>query len=120
MSMTATGGPESRRPWAVFMGERRVDEPRLRPVEAAYKATRGGFFERFATTRQARIGHEVLMGVEGFLSLRGFYAIRGAIGQQFPALLIVLEVRDHDLVEHLLVHGRVEDRAQDLDTAIKV
>ena len=79
---------------------------RLRAVETAYKATRRRFFERFATTRQTRIGHEVLVGVEGFLALGRFYAIRRAVGQEFPALLVVLEVRHHDLFEHLLVHGR--------------
>src|SRR2546428_8620109 len=93
---------------------------RLTAVEAAYKTARRGFFERFATTRQARICHEILMGVEGFLALRGFYAIRGPVWQKFPALFVVLEVRRHDLVEHLLVHGGVENRAQDLDPAVEI
>src|SRR5947209_15618493 len=106
MSMTATGGPWSRRPWAAAAAGLR----RLSAVEAAYKATRRGLFERFATTRQARICHEIFVGVERFLALGRFYAIRGPVGQKFPALFIILEVGHHDLVEHLLVHGRVEDR----------
>src|SRR5947209_16193702 len=111
MSMTATGGPWSRRPWAAAAAGLR----RLSAVEAAYKAARRGLFERFATTRQARIGHEILVGVEGFLARCGCYAMPGTVRQELPALLVVLEIGHHDLVEHLLVHGRVEDRAQDLD-----
>src|SRR5262249_9587122 len=49
-----------------------------------------------------------------------FYAIRRAVGQQFPTLFIVLEVRHHDLIEHLLVHGRIEDWAQYLHTAVEI
>src|SRR5262249_46230167 len=49
-----------------------------------------------------------------------FYAIRGAVRQKFPALFIILEVSHHDLREHLLVHGRIENRAQDLDSAVEV
>src|SRR4051812_14198552 len=93
---------------------------RLIAIEAAYKAARRGVIERFATTRQAGIGHKVLMGVERFLALRRFYAIRGTVRQKFPALFVVLEIRHHDLVEHLLVHGWIEDRAQYLDPAVKI
>src|SRR5262249_28182508 len=116
MSMTATGGRLARRPCAAGMAGRR----RLSAVGAAYKATRRGVFERFATSRQARISHEILVGVERFLALGRFYAIRGAVGQKFPALSIILEVRDHDLVEYLLVHGRVENRAEHLDAPVEV
>src|SRR5437588_12984706 len=85
MSMTATGGPWSSRPCAPFLMASSGPRRRLRAVEAAYKAARRGFLERFATARQARIGHEILVGVEGFLARGGFYAIRGAVGQQFPS-----------------------------------
>ena len=54
---------------------------RLSAVETAYKATRRRFLERFATAGQARIGHEVLVGVEGLLALGRFYAIRCPVGQ---------------------------------------
>ena len=46
--------------------------------------------------------------------------LRGAVGQELPALLVVLEIRHHDLVEHLLMHGRIEDRAQHLDAAVEI
>src|SRR3954467_12574042 len=114
--MTAIGGPWSRRPCASFTAGRR----RLRPVETAYEAARRRVIERFAPTRQARIGHEIFVGVERLLALGCFYAIRGAVGQKFPALLIVLEVRHHDLIEHLLVHGRIEDRTQYLYPSIQI
>ena len=50
----------------------------------------------------------------------GLDARRGAVRQELPALLVVLEIGDHDLVEHLLVHGRVDDRAQHLDAAVEI
>src|SRR5262249_55330328 len=93
---------------------------RLSAVEAAYKATRGGVFDRFSTSRQARIFYEIILGGEGFLALRRFYSIWGAVGQKFPALFIILEVGDHDLIEHLLVHGRVEDRTEHLDATVEI
>jgi len=37
-----------------------------------------------------------------------------------PALRLVLEQRDHDLVEDLLMDGRILDRNQRLDPAIEV
>src|SRR3569833_4549411 len=108
LSMTATAGPVSSRP----VGDA---PPRLRfardlPDEAAGR----GFFERFATARETRIGHEVLVGVERLFARRGLYARRGPVRQDLPALLVVLEIRRHDLAEHLLVHRRNLDRAQGL------
>src|SRR5947209_12118884 len=102
ISMTAIGGPWSSRPCA---GSSSASRCRLASIKPTDEAARRRFFERFATSRQARIGHEIFVSIEGFLSLRGFYAIRGAVGQEFPALLVVLEVGHHDLLEHLLVHG---------------
>src|SRR6516164_8100112 len=75
---------------------------------------------RLATPGQARIGHEIVMCAEFLLTWAGLGAGRGAVRQELPALLVVLEVGDHDLVEHLLVHGRVDDRAQNFDAAIQV
>jgi hypothetical protein len=60
------------------------------------------------------------MGVEELLARGGLYARGTAIGQELPALLVILEVRDHDLAENLLVHGGIENRRQDLDTPIQV
>src|SRR3954471_9479310 len=109
MSMTATSGPRSSRPWAPLVSDF-TRTLRLRAIETAYEAARRGVFERFATSRQARIGHKVLVGVERLLAFGRLYAMRGAVRQQFPALLIVLEVGHHDLLKHLLVHGGIEDR----------
>src|SRR5258708_38231649 len=60
------------------------------------------------------------MGVEWLFARRGLDTHRGAVGQEIPALLIVLEIRRHDLVDHLLVHGRIENRAQNFDAAVEV
>src|SRR5712672_1408007 len=117
MSMTATGGPWSSRPWA---GSSAASRRRLASLKPTDEAARRRIFERFATTRKTRIGHKIFVGIEGLLPLRGFYAIRGAIGQKFPALFIVLEMRHHDLLKHLLVHGRIENRAKYLHAAVEI
>src|SRR5919205_3497169 len=93
ISMTATGGPRSSRP--------RAGSPfaRLAAVALANEAAGGGFFKRFSTAGQAWIGHEVFVGIERLLPGRGLYAHRGAVRQELPALLVVPEVRDHDLIE---------------------
>src|ERR1043166_2202169 len=88
--------------------------------EAAYKAARRRFLERFSTARQARIGHEILVGVERFLARGGLYARGTSIRQELPALLVILEVRDHDLAENLLMHGGIENRTQDFDPAVEI
>src|SRR5205809_4380311 len=113
MSMTATGGPRSSCPRAACRA-------RLGALAPANEAAGGGIFERFSTAGQAWIGHEIFVSIEGFLARRRLYARRGAIRQEFPALLIVLGIGDHDLVEHLLVHRRIEHRAEHLDAAIEV
>src|SRR3569832_1010530 len=91
MSMTATEGPVSSRPFAEARPRLRV--ARDLPDEAAGRV----FFERFATAREARIGHEVFVGVERFLARRRQKTRRGPVRQDLPALLVVLEVRRHDL-----------------------
>src|SRR5437660_10808509 len=116
MSMTAIGGPWSRRPCASGSG----GADRLSAVTLADEAARRRFLEGFATAGQARIGHEILVGIERLLAGGGLYAHRGPVWQELPALLVVLEVGDHDLAEHLLVHGRIENRAQHLDPAVEV
>src|ERR1700674_2583878 len=52
--------------------------------------------QRLPATRKARVRQEVLVRVEGFL-LRRRDALRGAVRHYPPALLVVLEVGDHDL-----------------------
>src|SRR5215831_9756658 len=115
MSMTAIGGPWSSRPLTeltVADGCEMAGERLRRPVdEAAYKATRGGFFERFATARQTRICHEILVGIERFLARRGLYAGRTAVRQDRPTLLIILQIRDHNLIQNLFMHSWIENRA---------
>src|SRR5689334_19957582 len=105
MSITATAGPVSRRPCAGFSGTLL----RLRLVDKAAREAGRRFFERLATAGETRIGHEIFMRIEGFLTRRGLYARRTAVRQEPPALLVVLEIGDHDLVEHLLVHRRIQD-----------
>src|SRR5450432_158553 len=115
--MTATGGPWSSRPLADMLpaGER------LRAFdEAADETARRRFLERFTTARQTRICHEILVGVEGFLARRGLYARGTAIRQELPALLIILEIRGHNLAENLLMHRSVENRRQHLDPAVEI
>ena len=88
--------------------------------EAAYKAARRRLFERFPTTRKARICHKILVGVEELFARGRLYARGTAVGQELPALLIVLEIRHHDLTEDLLMHGSIEDRAQHFDAPVEV
>src|SRR5882762_7747032 len=101
--MTATGGPWSSRPFAdCDLAERGTGRELLRAFDlAADETARRRFLERLTTARQTRIGHEILMGVERFLARRGLYARRTAIGQERPALLIILEIRGHNLAENL-------------------
>src|SRR5207248_1354222 len=83
---------------------------RLAAFAAAKETAGAGFFKRFSTAGQAWIGHEIFVRIEGFLAGQRLYARRGAVRQELPALLVVLEIRHHDLVEHLLVHRRIEHR----------
>src|SRR6266550_3961371 len=114
MSMTAIGRPWSSRPCAGFCAALR------RTLTLARKTAGRRLFERFATARETRIGHEVFMGVEWLIARRGLDTHRGAVGQELPALLIILEICRHDLVDHLLVHGRIENRAQHFDAAVEI
>src|SRR5271167_3988906 len=118
MSMTPTGGPLSMRPWATTLPPRRreISFKVATPRQAAGR----GLLERFSASRQARIGHEILVRIERLFAGRDLDARRGAVGQEGPALLVVLEVGDHDLIEHLLMDGGVEDRAQRLDAALEI
>src|SRR5687767_14199955 len=111
--MTAMGGPRRRRPWA------ESDARALAPLAAPREAARRRLFERFATAGQTRIGHKVFVGVERLFARRGLDTHRCAVGQAVPALLVILEIRHHDLVEHLLMDGGILDRAQDFDAAVE-
>src|SRR3984893_15829410 len=74
--------------------------------------------QRCASARQAWVRHEVGMGREGFAIHR--YAGIAAIGGPGPALQSVAEIRHHDLVEHLPVHGLVLDRHERLDPSVEI
>src|SRR5260370_4916541 len=113
MSMTATGGPRSSRrraPWPARLGA----------LAPANEAAGGRVFKRFSTAGQAWVGHEIFMGIERLLTGCGLYARRGAVRQELPALLVVLEIGHHDLAEHLLVHGRMQHREDDLDQRVEL
>src|ERR1700756_5692154 len=117
MSMTAIGGPWSSRPLlGACLADRRFRAVDDAPDEAAVRR----LFERFATSGEARIGHKIFVSVEGFFARLRLYARGAAVRQDLPALLVILEIGHHDLPEHLLVHGGIEDRAQRLDAAVKI
>src|SRR4029078_8306660 len=113
MSMMATGPPPSRRPG---LTSRSLESGLLRSF--AKGLGRLGF-ERFSTSRQARICHEGAMRVERGLALLRPDAYRAAIGHFGPALLVVGEVRHHDLVEDLFMHRPIENRHNRFDTAVE-
>ena len=50
----------------------------------------------------------------------GLYARARTVRQDPVALLIVDQIGDHDLTEDLLMHGRIEDRQQGLDSAVEI
>ena len=74
--------------------------------------------ERAAPAGQARIGHEI--AVRGERPGTGRDPPVVPVGAQGPALRLVLEVGDHDLLEDLPVHRRVLDRHQRLDAPVHV
>src|SRR5262245_58158033 len=117
MSITAIGGPWSSRPFAdaMILGER------LRAFdEAAYKAARWRFLERFSTAGQARIRHSILVGVEWRFARGGLYARGTAIRHELPALFIVLEICHRNLTANLFMTGRIETRTQNLDSPVEI
>src|ERR1700728_2823931 len=128
MSMTAIGGPWSRRPWvsvfAVMWGNQRqaagkAFRRRSHPLRTMAQSGNGVLW-RFASSRQARIGHEVSLGVELLLAGGGLDARRRAVGEKLAALLVVLEVRYHDLIEDLFAPRGIDDRAEHLDPAVEI
>src|SRR3954452_24430833 len=71
-----------------------------------------------ATTGKAGIGHEVGVCAGGSVARRN--AAVAAVRVEHPALRLVVEIGDHDLVQDLLMHGWVPDRHQRLDPTIQV
>src|SRR5262245_56770096 len=111
MSMTATGGPWSSQPCAMPLASGSDYSTPGSPREVA---RRRRFLEGLAAAREAGIGHKVLVRVEGFFADRRFDPDRRAVVQQLPALLVIHQVGNHDLIQNLFVHSRIEDRAQRL------
>ena len=66
------------------------------------------------------MGQEVLVRVERLLALGRRYPDARTVGQYPKALLVVHQIGFHDLIEHVLVHGRIAQRHQRLDAAIEV
>src|SRR6476469_4755308 len=118
MSSTATGEPATMRPFTAFDLALAFAEM-LVAIFAPGEPGRG-FFLRCATARQTGVCHEIFVGVERLFARCRLYARGCAVGQEAPALFVVVEIGDHDLVEHLLVHRRIEDRAQRFDPAVEI
>src|SRR5262245_35315274 len=59
---------------------------------------------------QARVLHEVLVRGKGLASLARRIPHISSILTQRPALRAIVQVREHDLVEHLVVYSRIRDR----------
>src|SRR5215212_2497199 len=97
MSITATGGPLSSRPCATRVAGVTFSSTLGPPAEAAGR----GFLERFSASGEAWVGHEVLVRVERFFAGRRLDPLGRTVRQQLPALLIVLQICKHDLVDNL-------------------
>src|SRR6516162_3577630 len=61
-----------------------------------------------------------MMGIERRLVWPGFDTLARPLRSEAPALLIVAQIGDHDLLEDLLVHGRVVDRQHRFDSAVEI
>ena len=59
------------------------------------------------------------MGGEGG-ALTGGHAGEAAVGIEEPALLVVFQVGDHDLVDDLVVNGGVFHGDHDLDAVVEI
>src|SRR5215213_8913271 len=104
MSMIATGRPTARRPCASRV---------IGLTLSTFRESPGaGAFDGFSTAGETGVGHEILVGVERFLPRAGNDAPARAVRKDRPALLVVEQIGEHDLVEHLLMNRGVEDREQ--------
>src|SRR4051812_48802379 len=118
MSTIATGPSPGNRPGAISTGW--VLASSSGSLEPAAKGLGRTGLEGFSTARQAGVGHEILMGIERLLARRDDHVVRTAVREHPPALLVVGEVGNHDLIDDLLVDRRVEDRYDRLDAAVEV
>src|SRR3954447_27011062 len=109
MSMIAIGAPTFSRPGAPLA---------LRSgTLSTFQGSGARRLQRFSAPGEAPSGHEILVRVERLLAGPRLDPLAHSRAQYPPALLVIEEIRHHDLVEHLLVHGGVEDRQERLDAA---
>ena len=76
--------------------------------------------DRLAPPRQRGVGHEVALRVERLLVLAHGLAARRAVGTDDVGLHVVGHVGEHDLPQHLRVHGGVLQRHDHLDAPVEV
>ena len=69
--------------------------------------------------RQARIRHEILLSTERFLSGSRHGHLGGSVVLDEPALLIILQIGDHDLIEDLGANSEIQNWSQDFDLAVE-
>src|SRR5260221_486752 len=91
---------------------------RFGPVVEHQTRRRLGAAERATASRQAGVGHEIGMRAKRLVVQRR--AGIGAFAVEEPALGRILEVGDHDLVEHLTMDGWVLNRHQGLDAPVEI
>ena len=83
------------------------------PVEAKL-GNLAALLEGLAASRQARVGHEIIVQVE-FVAVGRLQPGVTAVRIKPPALFIIDQVGDHDLVEQLGVDRRIVDRKHIFD-----
>src|SRR5260221_14408114 len=76
--------------------------------------------ESTSPARQRRVGHEIGVRRERIGIRRLPVTLIGAVASHVPALRLVLEQRHHDLIQNLLMYGRVFDRNQCFNTSIEI
>src|SRR4051794_8780683 len=113
MSTTASG-------WPIHRSAMSSDRLGGRAASTLEEGFGTGGLLGFAAPGQAWIGHEILVGIEGFLPFPTHDTEAGAGCQYRPALLVVEQIRHHDLVLDLLVNRRVEDGHHHLHAAVEV
>ena len=75
-----------------------------------------------ALPRPDRLGlvMEIFMRVERLFAFGGRNSLARAVRQDAEALFVVHQVCLHDLVEHVLMDGRIEQRNERLDAPVEI
>src|SRR5208283_4663499 len=101
-------------------------------IAALEQGARAPFSKRLAAAGETGVRHEIAVRVEPLLPGLRFaaaapsglpcrnHASRRAVRENAVALLIVEQIGDHDLIQHLLMHGWVSDRQQRFDAPVEV